>query len=600
VQKRSLIPTSLVDRAARPVEIVEASPPGLFAAIRIVRLVAVMTWAWWRTSLSLVFQGDARTRDRVQPIRELLERMGGLWIKAGQLVAMRRDVFLPETCDELSKLQDQALGFGFEHVRRILEAELGAKLESVYSEFSERPIAAASIGQTHEARLRHNGRRVAVKVQRPYVGQTVARDIRSLKFVAFWLKWFGVAPHARWDEMIWELESALNEELDYRIEASAIVRMRKSLAAHKVYAPKVFLRYSARRVLTMEFLEGVFMRDFIAVSQRAPEHLAAWLVENNVNPRKVGERLILSHLRQMLEDNLYHADLHPGNILIQRNSRLALIDFGTIGSCDKSLLHKNKLMFEALADGDFQKMADMFLLMAPPLPNRDLSEAKAEIVKALRVWETRTTIKHLPYHEKSITSLFGVFARLLRICGVPSNWEFLRLNRADLTMDASIMFLCPNINYPQLLRKYGDQARERAALAATQPKAIRETVDHLLQLAKLPSMLAENLYFQAEYQRKRALGFEGRIGKVAYLAKSALSLFAFASVGASLFFLAHTLRMRFPAHFRFLDAPWVEAIFALLPRVRTEVWLGVAIAAFYVSRKVIHMRRFVEEKDYSR
>lgn len=600
MQRQDLIPTPLFAGTRPPVEIVETIAPGPFRALRVVGFILSISWLYWKTTFLRKIKGQTSTRAAVSRYRVFLERMGGMWVKAGQLVAMRRDIFHQETCDELSRLQDRAQGFAWPLVRRIVEEDLGGPIERFFSEFSERPIAAASIGQTHEARLRHNGVRVAVKVQRPFVAESFARDLRYTWFLVFWLKWFSVAPQARWYDMVWELEKALNEELDYRMEATALARMKKSLRKHQVYAPKVYLRFSSKRVLVMEFVEGVFMSDYIKMAGQDPERLQRWLAENEIEPRKVGERLMVSHLRQLFEDNIYHGDLHPGNIILQRKNRLALIDFGTIGTFDKSLLQKYHLMFAALGANDFMKVADMFLLTCPPLPNRDMAELKSEIIRALRLWEARTKIKRLPYHEKSLTSLSGSFAQLLGKFSVPSNWEFLRLNRSDLTMDASLMFLLPDIDYPALFRKYEHHARARSIEKATSAKAWRNVVGNLLTGIQVPAMQAENLYFESEWIRKRALGFEGRISKFAHLMSSALSLFTGGTFILGLLFFGQYLRYNYGWHVRFLETPWLDRVFEALPVSRPGMWFMIALVALYVARHLRALGFRVEEKEYDR
>jgi ubiquinone biosynthesis protein len=600
MQDQDLIPTPLPLRNKRPIQIVTPIPPGPLRVLRIVGLVFRLAYLWWKSELLTRLTGQPSMREAMSRVRVFLERLGGMWIKAGQVVAMRRDIFQAETCDELAKLQDQAQGFAWPLARQILEEELGGPIEAFFSEFDEHPIAAASIGQTHAARLRRNGVRVAVKVQRPFVAESFARDLRYVRLVIVGLKWLGVAPQARWDEMGWELESALTEELDYRMEAAAIQRMRKSLKRHDIYAPKVFFRESSRRVLVMEFIEGVFMSDYIKAKAEDPEGLRRWLAENEIEPAKVGERLMLSHIRQLFEDRLYHGDLHPGNIVLQKRSRIALIDFGTVGTFDESLLQKYHRMFSALADRDYVKVADMFLLMCPPLPDRDMSDLKTQLVRALRVWASRTTIKRLPYHEKSLSALSASFAVLLGKHRIPSNWEFLRLNRSDFTMDSSLMFLLPEINYPKLCRRYERQARARALRKAWRPKSARRVMGELVGAAKVPGLIAEKLYFDVEWTRGRALAFEGKISKLAYLARGVFTLFTLGTLGASLLFLGKYLRHHHPRRVHLVHAPQFDRIFEALPSLRPETWIIMVLALLYLARRVLNIRQYVATKDYDR
>jgi ubiquinone biosynthesis protein len=146
------------------------------------------------------------------------------------------------------------------------------------------------------------------------------------------LRGLHLAGSHRWEELLAELTQIVREEIDYRYEISNLKRMRKSLRAHRIYVPRVFENLSSPRVLVMEFIQGALMVDFIALNQSEPERVSAWARENHIDPEKVGHRLYLSFLRQLFEDDLLHGDLHPGNIILLRNSNIAFIDLGTIGT----------------------------------------------------------------------------------------------------------------------------------------------------------------------------------------------------------------------------------------------------------------------------
>jgi ubiquinone biosynthesis protein len=522
MQDPALIPTPLVIERGQ-LEIAEPIPKDPWRLFRMFAFALSATLLWWKAKLSITVTGDATTGKGARRLRRFLERMGGMWVKAGQLAALRRDVFLPETCDELSKLQDTATGFPWHYAKAMVEEELGGPLDTFFSEFDPQPIAAASIGQIHSARLRENGVRVAVKVQRPFIAEHFSQDMKYLRFVEKLLIRLGLGAQVRLDELLWELQNTVGEELDYRVEASSAARMRKSLKKHGVYAPKVFFRYCRRRVLVMEFLEGPSMAEFIKTSRAEPARVRAWLRANEVEPKKLGERLLLSHLRQVLEDELYHADLHPGNIVLQRNSKFALIDFGSVGMLEKSQRRRFRLLYTAIAEHDYAKTVDMFLLLAPPLPHSDLGTLKLRLVRTLRAWVSRTRIRDVPYHEKSFAAFFSASLKYFQEYGISADWSFLRLNRADMTLDASLAFLCPNLNYVKLLQKYefGAQRRAQRQLEVG-PGAV---VSAFTSLNTAVRQWTENVAFDGEWLRKRAMEFQGRVGKLAYVGQSLFSLF---------------------------------------------------------------------------
>jgi ubiquinone biosynthesis protein len=267
VLKNSLVPTPLIPDAERePIRIdrgpVRLRNRGTYVLAQLSLLLLHVCW------LKLTRRLDMQTLGRM--VRELCQRMGVLWIKVGQLVSIRRDLFPQQVCDELVKLQDQADGFSPRAARRIVEEELGAPLERYFSEFEELPFAAASISQLHKARLRREGVWVAVKIRRPAIETTFSKDMRWIKRIVWLLVRLGIMPHARWTDLAWEVEQVMQEELDYRFEATNMKRMRRTLGPHKVHVPQLFSTYSTSRVLVMEFLAGVTMTDYLKVARDDP------------------------------------------------------------------------------------------------------------------------------------------------------------------------------------------------------------------------------------------------------------------------------------------------------------------------------------------
>jgi ubiquinone biosynthesis protein len=501
MQKTRFIPTPLSDPRERPaVQVVQLGQHSQSRVFR--RLTFVLTLLFRQLAVRLWPRlghegGRFDALNNARFIRLFCESMGGLWVKVGQILAMRRDAFSQVFCDELARLHDRATGFPGEIAREIIERELGP-VDEFFVDFEVAPMAAASIAQIHQARLRDSGLRVVIKVQRPDVAAAFVRDLKFLKGIVRIVKFLGVLQSGRWDEMLWELDKTFTEELDYRLEASSISRMRKQLRKHKVYVPKVFQALCTRCVLVMELVEGVFMSEYIRVASQDPDRVAAWNVENNVSPTSLGEKLYLSHLRQVFEDNLYHCDLHPGNVIILRNNRFALIDFGSIASFERSFLEKYSMMFKAIAMSDFTKVVDIMLMTSPALPDVDLTDLRAELVRSMRAWELKTSIKRAPYHEKSLTAAMAQLAETLGKYKVPPAWEYLRLQRAEITLDSALSLLLPSVNYVKLARKYMEKAQQRGFAQMGSKMARRQLVGSLGALAALPQRMGENITFDAE------------------------------------------------------------------------------------------------------
>jgi ubiquinone biosynthesis protein len=604
MQKKSLIPTPLSPPQARKaVPIGDPSSPesAHYRLAQILRFFFVLmmgsfaarVWPSW-------------SRNRFSPaaqacrVREFMEKMGGLWVKTGQILAMRRDLFSEVFCEELSLLQNRATGFPALYSRRIIEEDLGVPVEEVFSEFDDDPLAAASVGQAHRARLRDDGVEVVVKVQRPSVKASFERDFTVLDRLITFLTAIRFAPGLRWREMYTELESAISEELDYRQEASSLRRMRKSLKPHKIYVPKVYTRFCSDRVLVMEKVQGVYMSEYIRTAVSDPERLAAWRKENKVRPRLLGKRLWLSYLRQLFEDNLYHCDLHPGNILVMRKSRITLIDFGSVATTDRSLLAKFRMLYQAMGEKDYRKVAEMFLLIAPPLPNKDLSGAKEDVVRLFREFDSLSKIETLPYHQKSLSRLLGDVSNALSSHGVPSSWDFLRVTRASTTLDASLMFLVPDINYIKMAQQHVQGERQRDQQKSSMDvRQIRAQLANLAEQGGALTKLAENAYFEGEYMRQRALSFEGYISRGAQAVGTLFHLLSRVSLLAAAGFVVGYVHQRFDL-LRALRGKGIYDQLQRLPQLSGVTWFFGFFLAAYLSHEIGLIRDVFKEPEPSR
>lgn len=597
MQKQDLIPTALTPTASsrRPIAIVQPAPPSkfrfliitLFIARFLLRNLAASLWPRWRKRRFSPAQ-------QAQFLRSFMEKMGGLWVKAGQIVALRRDLFSEDFCEELARLQDRASGFPGAQARRLIESELGMPLDEVFTEFDEQPLAAASIGQVHRARLRDSGREVVIKVRRPNIAASLDADLGYLRKLVWFLTTLELAPYVRWMDMYFEISNAVLEELDYQLEAASLRRMRKKLRHHQVYVPKVYFDLSTSRVLVMEKVEGVYMAEFIQVLASDPERAQTWLKENQICAQQTGKLLLFSHWRQLFEDNLYHCDLHPGNILLMRRNRVTLIDFGSVGTMDKTLLVKYLHLFISVAKCDYQKAADMFFLIAPSLPSTDLGAVKQQVVRLYREFEPLTKIKTLPYHQKSAGRVAGAITQTLGRAKITFPWDVLRTMRSDLTLDAALMALTPAINYPKVIREYLQKMRKRQQREMRSPRLARAYLAKASQMLDMPAKLAENAYFEGEYLRRRALQYEGYLSKASRVGASVVSWLARLVALSSLVPISACAHQRWNT-LRSLHGSFVYSELDRLPVLETYVWVLFTFLAFYVTRELAGISRIMAQ-----
>lgn len=418
------------------------------------------------------FTGKSDLQKTATQLRELFEDFGGFWVKAGQVLALRTDLFPEIICNELRSLQYEAVGFPAEIARSIIESELGKPVGKIFEVFDEQPLAAASIGQIHTAILREKSAPVVVKIQRPGLTEAFQRDLDVIKIFVKLLIYFDVLTFLRWDEFIVELEKIFREELDFRYEASSTTRMRKSLKEHDIYIPKIYEKYCQRRVLVMEYIDGVLMSDYIRTLKSDRSKLRRWEMENNFDRKKVGERLYLSLFRQIFEDNIYHGDLHPGNIILLRNSKFALIDLGSTGSFEKGIRTIYLNYIYAVAEGNFVKAADYFIRLGVDIPKVNIPKVRVEMARGLDNWADKAAIKSLSYGEKSLGVASKGVTDVAFGNGIPTNWSFLKLTRSFFALDGSLQYLIPELDVFEILRKYRKQAERRALINNLRPEGI--------------------------------------------------------------------------------------------------------------------------------
>lgn len=507
MSRPDLEPTRLVlgqNETHAPIQIAEVLPGSgrnalaLFAAFAALLIRAL----WWRLT------GKSSARRFGIALREVFETHGGLWMKFGQLMSLRRDVLPPDLCDELSQLQHRAIGFPPEEAMRVVEGELGHSIETVFSWFDPMPFAAASLSQVHRARLRSSGNDVVVKVLRPGTEQRLQRDLRILRFVARRMNCIPRLRQLRLLDAIGAFEQIVLEETDYRYEASNIRELRKTTRGHKIYIPKVYPEYSTKNVLVMEHISGVLMSDYIRIRTSDPHRVDRWLEANNINPKKAAKRLLVSFMRQLFENNLFHADLHPGNIILLRDSRVALIDLGSVGSLGHEFLILYRGIQRALARNDFGKAADLQLRLCTQLPSRHLSELRGELMRCLRIWSHKTRLRALPFRERSVNTGAAEVSRILYRYRAQQTWEFLRIARTLSTLDASLEELHPGLDYIAVLKSYFRNAAPRAIRATLKPAAIGQMITQTI------ATLEEYHLMMAPGLRSRAFNFEATVSKV--------------------------------------------------------------------------------------
>ena len=376
---------------------------------------------------------------RWERIRLIIEELGPTFIKLAQALSNRADLLPQALIDEFEKLQSNVPPFPVAEARALIEAELGRPLMDVFSEFDDVPIGSASIGQVHRARLLVGGDEVVVKVQRPGVRDKVQSDLRLLhELVRLTGSFLNNQGLANPQDVIDAFERSMTKELDYTSEARSMEQMRKLYATYtSFYIPKPYRELSTARVLVIEFVKGCKITD--------KEQLLAW----DLNPATVAETGMDIYLTQIFEFGFFHADPHPGNVLVRPDGTIVLIDFGMVGKLTKQQKYAFAGVFIGMARQDARGMALNFrrLALSSEIPDMRAFEADlSQIIEDFAVLD----VKEMSMSDLA-DALQGVIYRYkLQVPGA----IFLVL-RALVILEGIGKVLHPSFNTFEFVRPYG-------------------------------------------------------------------------------------------------------------------------------------------------
>jgi ubiquinone biosynthesis protein len=404
-------------------------------------------------------------------------------------------------------------------------------------------------------------------------------------------------PHMRWEEGLAELDQMAREDLDFHFESSSMRRMRRTLRKHRIRVPRVYARYGSRRVLVSEFIRAVLMSDYLLVAKTHPERLQDWLAENNIDPKRVAQRLFGSMFRQLFEDNLYHGDLRPENIVLMRNSQVALIDFRTVHFTEREYLQKYRLFIHALATRDYAKAADLAFMLCAILPVIDIELAKEKVVRALRAWATRTPVRELPYDERSIDHATAEVVRVLFKYKCTMEWAWLRIHRTMSMLDVSLACLRPDLNHTKQAMRYFSRANGRNLTEMMGPSLYARTLGSVRTAMEIQDRVNEYTMFQSSLIRRHAQVFQGATNKFADTFAAFVGVLAVAILVPGLLLVAVLLGQHFPA---FTEAVFGRQVLGLIGRLpvfdgRVAALLLVADVYFFVIFQ--RLKRRLRQKD---
>ena len=380
---------------------------------------------------------EQKLRRQAARLRGRLIRLGPTFIKVGQMLGTRADLLPIEYVDELSYLQDNVPPFANAEAMAIIEAEAGRKPVELFAEISSQPIASASLGQVYHAIL-PTGEAVAVKVQRPNLHEAVAYDLELLRWIGHFLtRYPQLFPGTDWLGAIDEFDRVIHEEMDYRREARSLEEFKHNFRDWRdIHVPRVFHDYSSDKLLVMEFITGTKVNDLEELRLKGHD------------PRRLNELIYRSYFKQLFEDGFFHADPHPGNLLVMDDSRLAIFDFGMVGRVSDELQRKMIVAFFHLYNRDVNGIVDDMVSLGFLKPEADVVAIRGIVADVMKR-KLNLKLKEVRFKELTYDLAPVIYEHPIT---TPS--EFTYLIRALMTLEGVSIVMNPDFNFFDVAKPY--------------------------------------------------------------------------------------------------------------------------------------------------
>ena len=437
-------------------------------------------------SLTSVFDEPQRDPDindgKPEELVADIEEMGPAFVKIGQSLSTRPDLVAPPYLEALSQMQDQCTPVPFEAVREILEEELGVRLSKVFQSFDEEPLAAASLGQVHRARLR-DGTEVAVKVQRPGVGQRIRDDMEVLAGIARRVDEHSeTGRHFGFSQWLVELRRSLLRELNYETEAGNLETLTALTEQYPgLVIPQPHWDFTSRRVLTMDYVPGIKVSDRSGVRR---------LEEDGA---ELARQLTRAYLDQLFVHGFVHVDPHPGNVLMTPDSRLVVLDLGMVMHLSPSMRRQLLTLVLAIVDGRGHEVAEHCIEMGEPLEDFDADAVRRDISQMVAEYANGP-------NDLSEGMLMLQMTQVAAGHALRPPPEVILLGKTLLNLEHLSAHLAPDLDVREVVHEHLARVVRHRALEQLAPSAVISNTLELAdmarsvprQLSKILTLLADN------------------------------------------------------------------------------------------------------------
>ena len=370
-------------------------------------------------------------------VRLALEELGPTFIKLGQILSTRPDLIPSDYIEELQKLQDEVPPFAYEQVEKAIKRELGADVSEIFKLFEQIPFAAASLGQVHQAILK-DGEKVVVKVQRPDIEKIIETDLDILFHLAR-LTEKHIPDSRLYDPVgiVEEFAKVIRLELDYGTEGRNAERFKKNFEGEEIiYTPKIYWEFSSKRILTMELIEGIKINALEELDKAGYDR------------KKIAENGAKAFMKQILIDGFFHADPHPGNMLVMKGEIIGFMDFGMMGRLDEETREKGVDLFIALMERNPDKIINEMLDLGIAPPEIDTRSLKIDIKEMIDRYYNK------PLREIRLGELINQLVEISTKYQIKMPAEFALLGKALLTIEGIGLELDPDFNLAEIAKPY--------------------------------------------------------------------------------------------------------------------------------------------------
>jgi len=396
----------------------------------------------------IALPGPFRRLSGPKRLKVAFEDLGGTFIKFGQMLALQPDVLTLAYCNELFDLLDRCSPFDYEKVEQIFLTEFGKSPSEIFDSFEQAPLATASIGQVHVGQLR--GRKVAIKVQRPSVHTDFANDIRLMMTVVQLIKFLRLKFIYWMIEPISEFVGWTREELDYRCEARYMEKLgRHARTNPHERVPEVIWEYTTRRILVTEFFEGHTVLAYLRALETNDELMLRRLRSSGFDAHQVARYIIDNFLGGAFQHGIFHADLHPANLMILPGNVVGYVDFGITGVISRYSRQNLVALTLAYTRGDLEGMCEAFFKVSAIDHDSDTQRFRNGLKQLADGWyEMSGKRRRL---RKNFTLVMVDMLRLSRASGVWPERDVIKYIRSSIAIDGLITRFAPGFNVGQHL-----------------------------------------------------------------------------------------------------------------------------------------------------